>query len=67
MDNLINNILEYLKEANQKSWSKHIIKYDLKRIIEDYTSTYEDNIINNLVSYAMECHTLDEFINNYRS
>ena len=32
MDNLINNILEYLKEANQKEWSDHVIRYDLEKV-----------------------------------
>lgn len=39
MDNLIENILEYLKEANEKHWSTHTIKYDLKKMIDTYVDS----------------------------
>lgn len=62
MDNLIDDILEYLKEARDKNWREFIIKCDLKRMINNYTQSELKSQLENVIEVAANSNSLNEFL-----
>ena len=43
-DNLVEDIIDYMKEASKNKYSAHIVKYDLGRMIKNFTQDIIDEV-----------------------
>ena len=53
-DNLVEDIINYMDEANKNKYSAHIVKYDLGRMIKNFTLDIIDEVVD-----AVKCGEYD--------
>lgn len=64
---LIDDILEYQKEATKNNYREYIVKCDLKRMIQDYVDECIDSLRDRIIEYISDSSTIEEAISNVES
>lgn len=64
---LVDDILEYQKEATKNNYREYIVKCDLKKMIQDYVDECTDNLRDRIIEYISDSSTVEEAISNVES